>query len=168
MAVPTDPGFPGRSGWLNETTGEVSESPYPSRTRSPKASSTPRSTSTGREEPPETPSRTVLVSNEPPSGTRSRAVYIVGTPRKTVTRSRTTTSRACRGSNLGRSVRHEPPATAVFSAQVCPNEWNSGNPPNSTSDSPLPNSVSTQARVFERRLAKLSAAPLGRPVVPEV
>ena len=95
-------------------------------------------------------------------------MYIVGTPRKIVTRSRATTSSACCGSNFGSSVRQEPPATEAFSAQVWPKEWNSGSPPNSTSSAVLRNSVSTQASVLERRLAKLSSAPLGRPVVPEV
>ena len=53
----------------------------------PNACSTPRSTSTGSEAPPDAASFSAQVSNRSRSGTASSAMYIVGTPRKTVTRS---------------------------------------------------------------------------------
>ena len=42
-------------------------------------------------------------------------MYIVGTPRNTVTRSAATMASACSPSNFGSRVRHAPPAMAAFS-----------------------------------------------------
>ena len=55
--------------------------------------------------------------------------YIVGTPSKTVTLSRSMISSAFAGSKRGISVRQAPAATAALSPQVCPKEWNSGRRP---------------------------------------
>ena len=60
--VPIEPGLRTPPGWLKEATGEVSDSPYPSRMMVPNASSKARSSSTGRAAPPLTHTRTELVS----------------------------------------------------------------------------------------------------------
>ena len=86
---------------------------------------------------------------------------MVGTPRKTVTRSSATIVSACSPSNFGSSVRQAPPAIAEFSPPVWPNEWNSGSPPKITSPGAIGNSVSIVDRTLLPRLAWVSSAPLG-------
>ena len=153
---------------MNEATGEVSDSPYPSSTWTPNASSIPCSTSIGSDAPPDAQTRRLEVSNRSLSGTDSSPMYMVGTPRKTFTLSASQIRSACSGSNLGSRVMHAPEYIAQFIAQVCPNEWNSGSPPNRTSPGPLGISVSTEVITLVRRFSWLSSAPLGLPVVPEV
>jgi hypothetical protein len=51
---PIDPGFRSASRRLNEASGDVSESPYPSRTWQPNCCSNARITSTGIAAPPDT------------------------------------------------------------------------------------------------------------------
>jgi len=98
----------------------------------------------------------------------SSAAYIVGTPWKTVTWSRWITSNAVAGSNRGTRVRQAPLPTAAFSPQVWPKEWNSGRQPMTTSSGPRSNRVVADTAALRRRLAWVSSAPLGLPVVPEV
>ncbi len=95
-------------------------------------------------------------------------MYIVGTPRKIVTRSSTMVRSASSPSNFGSRVRQAPPAIAAFSPQVWPKEWKSGSPPKITSPGPLGIKVSTVVVTLLLRFAWLSSAPLGDPVVPEV
>lgn len=95
-------------------------------------------------------------------------MYIVGTPRKTVTRSRCRIRSAAAGSNRGSRVRVAPATTAALRAQVCPKAWNSGRPPNRTSSGPIRISVSTVVTALVDRLRWVSSAPFGVPVVPEV
>ena len=71
-------------------------------------------------------------------------------------------------SNLGSRVRVPPPATVAFSPQVSPNTWNSGRQPMTTSSGLVPSSVSAVSAAFGCRLAWVSSAPLGWPVVPDV
>src|SRR6266545_8135111 len=113
-----DPGFGSRFGWLKEATGDVSDRPYPSRITQPNAASKPRRTPTGRAAPPDTHSRRELVSKSSRDGWFSRATYIVGTPSKMVTRSRSLVRRASPGSNRGSSVREEPLVTEALSPHV--------------------------------------------------
>ena len=85
----------------------------------------------------------------------------------TVTLSRCRTSSALVGSNRGIMVSVAPQATAVFSPQVWPNEWNSGSPPKMTSSGP-PSNKEIDTATLDARLLWVSSAPLGFPVVPEV
>ena len=94
-------------------------------------------------------------------------MYMVGTACRIVTRSRSSTSSAFPASKRGMSVRLAPAATAEFSPQVCPKEWNKGSPPKMTSSGWGSNSA-TQAATLLMRLAWVSSAPFGLPVVPEV
>ena len=133
----------------------------------PKASSNPRSTSTGSAAPPETQSRNVEVSATSVPACNI-ATYMVGTPSKTVTPSRSITFSAVAGSNRGISVRHAPDTTAALSPQVCPKLWNSGRQPITTSSGPISISVVVDTVALRCMLAWVSSAPLGVPVVPEV
>ena len=133
----------------------------------PNAASKPRRTSTGRAAPPDTHSRRLLTSYSPASGCASSAEYIVGTPSNTLTRSRWMISSAVPASKRAISDRHAPAAIAALSAHVCPNAWNSGSAPRSTSSGPR-EKMPVIASTLRRRLAWVSSAPLGRPVVPEV
>jgi len=65
-------------------------------------------------------------------------MYIVGTPPMRVTWSRSMISRALAGSNRGRSVSVAPRRTEAFIMQVCPNTWNSGRRPKTTSPGSSP------------------------------
>src|ERR687897_3864369 len=80
IATPMVPGFRSRSGMLNEATGEVSESPYPSRMTQPNLSSKERITSSGMAEPPDTQVRSDDASMPSDMGWLRMAAYIVGTP----------------------------------------------------------------------------------------
>src|SRR5215213_7207220 len=88
-------------------------------------------------------------------------MYMVGTPRNTVTRSFSMIESACSPSNLGSSVRHAPPAIAQFRPTVWPKEWKSGNPPKITSPGRIGNSVSMVVRTLRGRLWWVSWAPVG-------
>ena len=99
----------------------------------PKASSKARISSTGSDEPPDTHSRSVERSALSRVSQCSIALYIVGTPMKTVTSSRSMISSALAGSKRGISVTVAPLAIAAFIVQVWPKEWNSGSAPSSTS-----------------------------------
>ena len=74
--------------------------------------------STGIAAPPETHTSSEEASVSSACGWWSIAEYIVGTPSKTVTRSRSRTSSALPPSKRGISVRHPPTAIVALSAQV--------------------------------------------------
>src|SRR4030095_13141073 len=133
----------------------------------PKAASKPRSTSTGSAAPPDTHRRSERTSASPGPGWLSRPTYIVGTPSKTVTRSRWITSSALPGSKRASSVRLAPAPTAALSPQVWPKEWNSGRQPITTSPGSRRSRVVAVTAALRARLAWVSSAPLGRPVVAE-
>ncbi len=166
MGRPIEPGLRW-SRRLNVATGDVSDRPYPSRITVPNAFSNPCSTSTGSAAPPETHSRSVDVSGAP-AASWSIPTYMVGTPSNTVTLSRSITRSACAALNREISVRQAPDSTAAFSPQVWPKQWNSGRHPITTSSGPSPSSVVAVTEALRRRLACVSSAPLGVPVVPEV
>jgi len=92
---------------------------------------------------------------------------MVGTPSKIVTRSRSITLSAAAGSKREINVRHAPVVTAQLSPQVCPNAWNNGRHPISTSCGPTSN-ISALTCALRRRFACVSSAPFGVPVVPDV
>ena len=94
--------------------------------------------------------------------------YIVGTPSKTVTWSRATTSSALAASKRGIRVRQEPLSTEAFSPQVRPKTWKSGRQPITTSSSVSSTRVSALVAALVIMLWWVSSAPLGWPVVPEV
>ncbi len=104
---PTEPGLDGRSSRLNVATGLVSDRPYPSRMATPNFSPKARMTSTGMAEPPDTASRRLRAilarSNFSGLGWLSMAQYIVGTPAKMVTLSRSMMLSAASGSKRGSS-----------------------------------------------------------------
>ncbi len=102
------------------------------------------------------------------SATCSIPEYMVGTPSNTVTWSRPIICSAVAPSKRGRSVRHEPDSTDAFSPQVSPNTWNSGRQPITTSSGVISSRVRAAVRALVSRLAWVSSAPLGEPVVPEV
>ena len=122
-------------------------------------------TSTGIAAPPETQTLSDDVSGSP--GWLSIAVYIVGTPSNTVTRSRSMISSARPASKRGSSVSVPPTAIVAFSAQVCPKAWNSGSAPSVTVSASRSNS-STAVATLRIRFACVSCAPFGEPVVPDV
>ena len=95
-------------------------------------------------------------------------MYIVGTPWKSVTRSRAMISSAFAGSKRGSIVTVLPLATLAFIVHVCPNEWKSGSAPRSTSSRESVASVPATVPQLRRRLPWVSSAPFGLPVVPEV
>jgi hypothetical protein len=166
--VPIEPGLRCLSGWLKEATGEVSDRPYPSSTRQPNASSKARSTSTGIAAPPEMHSRSVDTSYAARSGLWSNAENIVGTAANTVTWCPARICSARVGSKRGSRLRDAPDATAVLSVHVCPNEWNRGSPPNTTSSAVSCSRSVHITSVLRARLPWVSSAPFGWPVVPEV
>jgi hypothetical protein len=102
------------------------------------------------------------------SGTPSSALNMVGTPANTVARWPAMSCSACLGSNLGSSARLAPDAIAAFSVQVWPKEWNSGRPPKMMSAGESCTRSVFITSVLVLRLACVSSAPLGWPVVPEV
>jgi hypothetical protein len=134
----------------------------------PNFSSNDFMTSTGIAEPPETHSRRLDTSVCSASGACSIAENIVGTPSKIVTLSRSMTDSALAPSNLGIRVRVEPRSTVVFRPQVRPKTWNSGRQPMTTSSVELSSRVSAVVRALPARLACVSSAPFGCPVVPDV
>ena len=125
-------------------------------------------TSTGIAAPPDMHARSEDTSALSRASQLSIAWYIVGTPWKTVTLSRSMISSALAGSKRGIIVRHAPTATAAFRPHVCPKEWNSGSAPSRTSSSRLARACARTSSQFLRRLACVSSAPLGVPVVPDV
>ena len=112
--------------------------------------------------------RSEEVSTESAASACSSALYIVGTPWKTVTRSRSMISSALSGSKRGSIVTHAPVRTAQFIVQVCPNVWNSGSDPSSTSSVLKSPRARTETVQLLCRLAWVSSAPFGVPVVPLV
>ena len=76
-------------------------------------------------------------------------------------------SSALAGLKRGSSVRQPPAATVALSAQVCPNAWKNGSAPSVMVCSSSPNNA-TLTSVLRTRLAWVSSAPFGVPVVPEV
>jgi hypothetical protein len=134
----------------------------------PNVSSNARMISTGIAEPPETHSRRLETSVCPAPSECSMPANIVGTPSKTVTLSRSITCRALAPSNRGMSVSIEPLRTAVLRPQVSPKTWNRGRQPMITSSAVFSMSVSAVVRQLPARLAWVSSAPLGCPVVPDV
>ena len=98
----------------------------------------------------------------------SIALYIVGTPWNTVTRSRSMISSAFSGSKRGIIVTVAPLRTAQFIVQVWPKVWKSGSAPSSTSSCEKRPSVWAEIVQFLRRFGCVSSAPLGWPVVPDV
>src|SRR5205085_12337287 len=111
----------------------------------------PRNTSAGNDAPPETHTRRVDASNAPRRGWCRIAEYIVGTPWKTVARSRSMISSARPASKRGISDSAAPAAIAAFIEQVWPNEWKSGRAPRKTSSDENECSFTTAA-TFEVRL----------------
>jgi hypothetical protein len=66
-------------------------------------------------------------------------------------------------------VTHAPICTDAFRAQVCPNEWNIGNPPKITSSAVSPKMLGPAVTsAFFDKFACVSSAPFGFPVVPDV
>ncbi|OIQ74042.1 hypothetical protein GALL_443180 [mine drainage metagenome] len=129
IGSPMDPTRAGSPYTLKLATGEVSDSPYPSRIVTPNLVSTFLWTSTGSAAPPETATRRFFAIEEmstPCSSAPSRAQYIVGTPAKNVTPAFSIRSSAVRASKRGSMTTVPPKAQAVFWITVCPKEWKSG------------------------------------------
>lgn len=151
--------------WLNEATGEVLVSPYPSRIWAPNVALNPLRTSTGRAAPPEMLTRSVEVfAVSAPALTRpgpSSGALEHGHP------GRSMTFRAVTGSNRGTIVMLAPARTAVFRPQVCPNEWWSGRQPITTSSGPSASSGAMAAQLAAMS-SWVSFAPFGVSVVPGV
>jgi hypothetical protein len=93
---------------------------------------------------------------------------MVGTPTMIVTPCAAIVASAAAGSNRGSIVTLAPQRTAVFSVTVCPNEWNRGRPPKIISSGVSCSRVVAVTSALRVRLAWVSSAPLGRPVVPDV
>ncbi len=165
--TPIEPGLRSRSRVLKVPIPVVSDSPYPSRIVAPNASSKPFRTSTGSGDPPEMHRFKLETSWASRSGWLSNAEYIVGTPPKVVTWSRSMISSTFPGSKRGTSVIRPRALTVVFMIEFIPNTWNSGSVATTTESE----SASTRSRPTsepQRRFLCVSAAPLGVPVVPEV
>ncbi len=154
-------------GWLTEAVGEVSESPYPSNTVVEKVFSNRSRTTTGRDAPPETQSRS-SGSASARGAASSSWTYIVGTPKNSVARSRCIRSMAAAGSNRGCSSRVAPTRNVEFIDTVWPKVWNSGRQPITTSSRRIGFASNAFTVEFSTRLRCVSRAPFGRPVVPLV
>ena len=131
-------------------------------------SSNARISSAGIAAPPDMQMRSDEQSAASHDAECSIALYIVGTPWKSVTLSRSMISSALSGSKRGSIVTVAPTLTALFIVHVCPNEWNSGSAPRSTSSSVISPSFSETPLEFLERFACVSSAPFGLPVVPDV
>ena len=127
----------------------------------PNFSSNPRRISTGSEAPPEMHTRSVAAFAGSAPGRCSIAAYMVGTPSKIVTASRSMMSSALAGSNLGSSVSVPAAATVAFSPQVRPKTWNSGRQPITTSSLLFFSSVRAVSSALRTRPAWVSSAPFG-------
>ncbi len=92
---------------------------------------------------------------------------MVGTPRKTVARSRSMASNTALGSNRGTSDSVPPNRMAMLSTLDRPKTWNSGRTANVTSSSRTSNRPPATVQ-FMNSWKWVSIAPLGRPVVPLV
>ena len=159
IGVPTEPGLIGRSGWLNEAIGEVSDSPYPSSSWNAEPSldlvqhlhRQRRAAGRGQLQP---------AGVEPAAGRARRAAPCTWSARRgrrspgprprSAAPPRRRTSAAGSGS--------APPAIAAFSPQVCPKEWNSGRPPKTTSPGSIGISV---ARSVAHVAAEVGVGELG-------
>src|SRR5919106_800572 len=134
----------------------------------PNLSSKPRISSTGMAAPPELQVRRQDASTESALSACSIALYMVGTPWKIVTWSRSMISSAVSGSKRGSIVTRAPVRTAQFIVQVWPKEWNSGSAPRRVSPGPKSPSVLEDqllevARLDEDTLGPgLGGALLGR------
>ncbi len=95
-------------------------------------------------------------------------MYIVGTPWKTVTPSRTISSMAASPLNRASSTSVPPSRKVPFIPTVWPNVWNSGRHPSTTSSWRASFASKTLTVAFMTRLRWVSSAPLGWPVVPLV
>ena len=118
----------------------------------PNFSSKARISSAGMAAPPDMQSRSVEVSALSADSAWSIPLYIVGTPWKIVTRSRSMISSAFSGSKRGSIVTVLPLATLEFIVQVCPKEWKSGRAPSRTSSSESSASVVAAVPQLRRRL----------------
>jgi hypothetical protein len=101
------------------------------------------------------------------AGSFSSAVNIVGTPANTVAPSRSISSSSLSGAKRGSRVNSAPLTSAAFMTLFMPNTWKSGNVATVTSSGPM----STSSRAVEApaaRVACVSVAPFGVPVVPDV
>ena len=123
--------------------------------------------SPGIAEPPEQQILSDEWSRSSRESSLSIALYIVGTPAKIVTWSRSMISSALAGSKRGMNVSVAPESAQVFMQHVWPNEWNSGSAPSTMSSTSVPNTASI-ASAFLNMLSWVSSAPLGWPVVPDV
>ena len=101
------------------------------------------------------------MSYDEASGAFSIPAYIVGTPSKTVTLSRPTTSSAFAASKRGMRVRHAPLSTAALSPTVSPKQWKSGRQPITTSSGLSSTRVSALTAALLIMLAWVSSAPFG-------
>ena len=120
------------AGWLVVAVGEVSDRPYPSKISAWNTSLNRSSTATGSDAPPETHSRS-SGSWSALAAASSSPMYIVGTPWKTVTFSRTIRSIAASPVNRASSTSVPPSRNVPFMPTVWPNVWNSGRQPITTS-----------------------------------
>jgi hypothetical protein len=94
-------------------------------------------------------------------------MYIVGTPSKTVTRSRAMTSSTFAGSNRVTSDIVQPKRMQTLSWLDRPKTWNSGSATTTMSSGSIPN-TRPGVSAFISSWKCVSSAPLGVPVVPEV
>ncbi len=92
---------------------------------------------------------------------------MLGTPRKTVAPCRAIAWVTSLGSKRATGTRAKPCSKGVSIPTVAAKAWNMGNT-TSTRSSWVKLSASATLAVLASRLAWVSIAPLGRPVVPEV
>ena len=101
------------------------------------------------------------MSYDDASGAFSIPAYIVGTPSKTVTLSRPTTSSAFVASKRGTRVRQAPLSTAALSPTVSPKQWKRGRQPITTSSGSSSTMVSALTAALLIMFAWVSSAPFG-------
>ncbi|CAM5236589.1 hypothetical protein SFUMM280S_08526 [Streptomyces fumanus] len=93
---------------------------------------------------------------------------MVGTPIRTVHPSASIRSSASSAVNPPIRTSLAPARNVVPMPQIWPKVWDSGRQPSSTSAGRIAKGESIVVVTFITRLRWVSAAPLGRPVVPEV
>src|SRR5574337_205708 len=116
---------------------------------------------------PNMPMRQAARSRVAKSGWSSMNLYIVGTPKKALTRSDCIVARTLAGSNTGSSTWVAPTSIPPLRNRFSSAEWYSGATCSSTSPSRIPTAMLMLAPSPTTRCWS-SSTPLGLPVVPEV
>ena len=151
-----------RAGWwwrsARSRTGRT-----PRRSSAENAALNRSSTATGSERPAGDAQPQPRAAGRPSAPPRAAPMYMVGTPWKTVTFSRTISSIAASPVNRASSTSVPPRRNVPFMPTVCPNVWNSGRQPSTTSSGVTSLASKTLTVAFITRFRWVSSGALGLP-----